>query len=68
MKNSDIDITNWKKFPEFEKIYSFFMENFPFLQKKINFDIFYLPENLLYYSGMYFEILFDKTTIIKGGR
>ena len=72
LRNSDIDISNWKKFTEFEKLYNFFYDNFPFLMKKITFDVFYLPDNLLYYSGMYFEfeVLSDKIKIpiIKGGR
>lgn len=52
------------------KLYTDFIENFPFLQKKINLDIFYIPDNILFYSGLFFEVNCDrdKVAIIKGGR
>ncbi len=52
------------------KMYTEFIENFPFLQTKVILDIFYIPDSLVYYSGLFFEVLCDrdKVPIIKGGR
>jgi histidyl-tRNA synthetase len=52
------------------KMYTELIEYFPFLQTKINLDILYIPDNLMYYSGLFFEVICDrdKYPIIKGGR